>query len=197
MNGDQLKQYEELVKQEKELSNNWIDYWFDFSGLYTWEFWFNFMMLVVPLIALFFFLDRKRAFHIGFFGYSMHVIALYFDGFGTRNDLWGYPHKVLPFFPVNVGLDSSLIPVVYMLLYQWVRKTGKNYYVYAFFVSVFFAFFFKPIMEVMGLFKLGENMKYIYLFMFYIAGAVGAKLVTDLFLAAEKSADKSSEEKNA
>ncbi|MET3699625.1 hypothetical protein SAMN05877753_11298 [Bacillus oleivorans] len=189
MYDEQLKQFEELIKQEKDLSKNWIDYWFEFSGLYTWQFWFNFIMLVVPLIALFFFLDRKRALHIGFFGYTHHMIALYFDGFGTRNGFWEYPYKVFPFFPVNVGLDAALIPVVYMLLYQWLLKTGKNYYVYAFFVCLFFAFLFKPIIEVMGLFKLGENMNYIYLFMVYLAAAIIAKLITNIFIAAEKSVD--------
>ena len=196
MSGDQLKQFEELQKQEKELSQNWIDYWFDFSGLYTWEFWFNLIMLVGPLIALYFFLDRKRAFHIGFFGYSLHIIALYFDGFGTRNGLWAYPYKIFPFFPVNIGLDSSLIPVLYMLVYQWVLKRGKNYYLYALLVSVFFAFLFKPIMEVMGLFKLGEGMNYFYLFLFYYVGAIAAKLIfTNIFFTAEKSTDETSKEK--
>lgn len=190
MGGEQQTQFNELVDKHKDIAQSWIDYWFQYSSFDTWQFWANFIMLITPLVVLYFFMDRSRAFHLGFFGFSHHVLALYLDGFGTRQAFWEYPYKLLPFLPNNLGLDSSLIPVVYILMYQWVFKNGKNYYVYAIFVSAFFSFIYKPILAIWDLFRLENGTEFWHLFLVYYGGAVLAKWVTNLFLLAEKSTKK-------
>lgn len=186
MDSIQLNQFEQLIEDQKELSHHWIEYWVTYSNIDTWQFWVNAIMLILPLVILYFFMDRKIAFHLGFFGYSHHVIALYFDGFATRNGLWEYPFKILPFLPNNIGLDSSLIPVVYILMYQWVLKHDKNYYLYALILSLLFSFGLKPIMAGLDLVKLENGTTYFHLFIAYIVGAVLAKWVTNIFIRAQR-----------
>ena len=99
MNEEQSRHLENLKHSSQDLGYDWIDYWQNYSSIDTWQFWANIAFLVVPLVMLFFKLDRKRAFHIGFFGYSCHVISTYIDGYSSRFANWKYPYKIIPLLP--------------------------------------------------------------------------------------------------
>jgi hypothetical protein len=187
MNEGQVKSFERLGRIQKELSDGWIDYWSKYSNIDTWQFWVNLLLFILPLIILFFTIDRKRAFHIGFFGYSVHMMAGYIDGFATRHGLWEYPFKIIPFLPISITLDTSLIPVVYMLLYQWTLNRKKNYYIYAFVVGALFSLVIKPILANLHLFQLENGSNYFYLFLFYLFGSFAAKWITNVFVFFERN----------
>ncbi|MFZ3588131.1 CBO0543 family protein [Bacillus sp. DJP31] len=186
MKTDQLNQLDNLRKLQEKLSNGSIDYWKEYSNIDTWQFWVNVSMLVVPLIILFIFIDRQKAFHLGFFGYSIHVYSGYIDGFGTRHGYWEYPFQAIPILPISFALDTSLIPVVFMLLYQWTLNNNKNYYLYAFLVCAIFSFVFKPIMSALSLIRLENGANFFHLFLAFIVGSILAKWITNLFLYFEK-----------
>lgn len=188
MNAEQWKQFEQLKEVQEQLRTKGMDYWATYSNIDTWQFWVNVLMFIIPLVILYFFIDRKRAFLLGFFGYSHHIIAIYFDGFATRYVFWEYPYKFIPFLPNNIGLDTSLIPVVYILLYQWLLKNGKNYYLYAIIVSAIFSFVLKPILVTFDLVQLSKGTTFFHLFLVYLLGAVLAKWLTNVFIYFEKDA---------
>ena len=78
MNKDQLEMLETIRKAEIAQTERWIHYWQEYSNLHTWQFWVVVAMFVLPLVILFLFIDRKRVFHLGFYGYSVHVFfAIY------------------------------------------------------------------------------------------------------------------------
>lgn len=187
MNENQSKQLNNLRETSRELAHDWVDYWQTYSYLDTWQFWLNVTLLIIPLIVLFFKLDRTKAFQIGFFGFAAHVLCTYIDGYSTRFGLWEYPYKIIPLLPINFGLDTSLIPVVIMLVYQWTLNQKKNYYIAVLIVAALFAFVFKPILSFFHLFHLSEDSTYFHLFLWYITGGILAKWVTNLFLYFEKS----------
>lgn len=187
MNEGQLKSFERLGRIQKELSDGWIDYWIKYSSLDTWQFWVNAILFITPLIILFFTIDRKRAFQIGFFGFSVHMVSAYIDGFATRHVLWGYPYQIFPFIPISITLDTSLIPVVFMLVYQWTQKRKKNYYLYAIIFSAFFSLGLKPILSALDFFQLENGMNFFYLFLFYLSGTLTAKWITNVFVFFEKN----------
>jgi hypothetical protein len=188
MKEEQSKNLSELANKSRDLSYDWLDYWKDFSSFDTYGFWVNVAFLIVPLIVLYFALDRKRAFHLGFFGYSCHILSIYIDGVATRYGFWEYPFKAIPFLPISFSLDSSLIPVVYMLVYQWTIHKKKNYYLYITLTSIAFAFGLKPILSHFDLFELHRGTPYWHLFIWYVAGGVLSKWVTNVFLYFEKHA---------
>jgi hypothetical protein len=187
MNEGQVKSFERLGRIQKELSDGWMDYWSKYSNIDTWQFWVNLFLFLLPLIILFFAIDRKRAFHIGFFGYSVHMMAGYIDGFATRHGFWEYPFKIIPFLPISITLDTSLIPVVYMLVYQWTLHRKKNYYLYAIVVSALFALVLKPILAALHLFQLDNGANYFYLFLCYLFGSFAAKWITNVFVFLKKN----------
>ncbi|PLR95129.1 CBO0543 family protein [Bacillus sp. T33-2] len=171
-----------------ELTDLWVDYWNKYSGFNTWQFWVVLAFLVIPLIALYFFLDKRKALLFGFYGYNVHVLFTYIDVLGGSRGLWIYPYKVFPMLTTSFALDVSLVPVVYMLLYQWTLKHKKNYYIYFALLSAFFAYFFKPLLIEAGLFEMDSGATLNYLFFGYFTVALFAKVVTNIFLYFEEQA---------
>jgi hypothetical protein len=187
MSDQQQELLRELTDRAASLSNGWSAYWHTYSDFGTWQYWVVFAIFAAPLVALVFWIDRKKAFRIGFYGLAVHVIAAYVDLYATSHRMWEYPFMIAPFSPVSFGLDASLIPVAYMFLYQWTMKRNKNYYVYITLMSAAFAFAFKPLLSWLGLFRFVEA-NYFQLFLLYVVGGFLAKWVANLFKLAEDRA---------
>jgi hypothetical protein len=177
----QQEAFRSIVEQRVAETNGWVAYWYQYSHMGTWQFWFHVGMLVIPLVVLYYALDRKQAFRIGFFGYSIHMVATYLDAFGTTHGYWEYPYKLTPHLTASFGLDASLIPVSFMLLYQWTLNRSKNYYLYSILLCVAYSFAFKPLLRAMDLFALFRGMNFAYLFLAYITAALLGKWITELF----------------
>ncbi|MEH7381849.1 CBO0543 family protein [Bacillus sp. JJ1533] len=187
MKKDQLDSLETIRKIEIEQSERWISYWQDYSNFHTWQIWVVFAMFLIPLVLLILFIDRRKLFHLGFYGYSVHVFFAISDAFGVSRGLWTYPYKLLPALPANISLDSSFVPVAFILMYQYTLNKGKNYYLWILIICVVFAFFVKPLMLGMGLFRFGGRENFLMLFWFYVAVALIAKWITDVFLILERT----------
>jgi len=180
LNERQMDALEKLNYMQDKLTNTWLEYWQRYS-LGTWQFWVSMLLLVLPLVILYFALNRRRALLLGFYGYTVHVLFTYIDAYGTSHSLWSYPFKVLP-GPTSFALDVSFIPVAYMLVYQWALRHDKNYYLCATVLSGFLALVFKPIMTSVGMFLLHKGTTNLHLFIGYIVITLVAKWVTNLYL---------------
>ncbi|MGV3487229.1 MAG: CBO0543 family protein [Tuberibacillus sp.] len=175
----QPEMYQEFVKKTVEMAKLNEKYWALYSNPGTWQFWIAFLMLVVPLIILYFRLDRKKILLLGFYGYNIHVWFGYLDYIGTNQGWWGYPYHLIPFLRSFV-LDGSVVPVTFMLVYQWTINHKKNYYLYSFITAFVFAFIFKPILHEFGLFSL--NVRYVDLFLVYCIVILISRMITSIFL---------------
>lgn len=174
----------EISDRLASVTNDFSAYWKTYSGFGTWQFWASLAVLILPLVALVFFIDRKMAFRIGFFGLAIHLIATHVDLYATTHQLWVYPYKVSPHPPASFGLDGSLIAVTFMLFYQWTLHHRKNYYGYLILYSLVFAFGVKPLLSAVNLFQL-YNANYTLLFVLFYTGGLLGKWVTDLFVFAQ------------
>lgn len=181
MNKEQLELLNRLRTSQKEITSQWLDYWLQYSSLDTVQFWIVTLMLIGPLIVLYFKIDRSKALLLGFYGYNVHVWFSYTDTFFVRTGLISYPYQSIPITPVNFGLDVSLIPILFMLLYQWVLNHNKNYYLYATGLSLGLAFIFKPLLVAVKLITLHE-VNFLHLFIAYVGVFLVAKWITNVFL---------------
>ncbi|MDF2789758.1 MAG: hypothetical protein K0S80_2856 [Neobacillus sp.] len=188
MSDAQKEALHKLIKQQQEGASQWLKYWQEFSAFDTWQFWFHVVMFVSPLIILYFAMDWKRALQLGFYGFNIHVWFGYFDDFGSTQGLWTYPYKMLPFVAHSLGMDASLVPVLFILVYQWTIKHNKNYYIYTLLLSLFLSFILKPIFVMHNLFKFNTWVNYFHLFLCYIVIIVLSKVITDIFLRFQKNA---------
>ncbi|TLS51442.1 hypothetical protein FE782_15135 [Paenibacillus antri] len=168
MSDEQQEALKKITDEMVTTKTHWFEYWQTFSAFDTWQFWATILIFVAPLILLFIFLDRSKAFRIGFFGFGVHMITVYIDAFGTTHGLWEYPFKWLPFLTNSLGLDASLLPVSYMLLYQFTLRHKKSYLLYMIGLSLVFAFGVKPLMGALDLFQLYKGMNYAHIFIAYL-----------------------------
>jgi hypothetical protein len=186
MNDQQRSFFHRLVSIQEKYTKEAQEYWSMYSGLDTWQFWVIVLMLVVPLIILYFVIDRKRLFIIGFFGFAVHMLFFYADAIGIRFGLWSYPYQILPFLP-SFSLDGSIIPIAIMLVFQWTLKHDKNFYLYATLLALVFGFGFKPLLTAIGLFQSYKWVNYFYIFLIYLLLYIGAYLLTRLFMKWQES----------
>jgi hypothetical protein len=192
MSDAQKEALHKLIKQQQEGASQWLKYWQEFSAFDTWQFWFHVVMFVSPLIILYFAMDWKRALQLGFYGFNVHVWFGYCDDFGATQGLWTYPYKMIPFVAHSLGMDASLVPVLFILVYQWTIKHKKNYYLYTLLLSVFLSFILKPILVMHNLFRFNAWANYFHLFLSYVIILVLSKVITDIFLRFQKNAEETS-----
>lgn len=179
---EHLESYNKIKSMQEQLSKIQSDYWYDFSGFDTWQFWVILIFFfLAPLISLFFLLDQKERFSVGFFGFNIHVWFGYIDRIGSENGYWGYPYKLVPFIPGNISVDAALVPISYIFVYQWTKKKKKNFYIYATGLSLFFSFIFKPIIHSHQLFELHKGTNYFHLFLLYCLIFIFSKIVTNIY----------------
>ncbi|MEK3990511.1 MULTISPECIES: CBO0543 family protein [Robertmurraya] len=185
MSNTRLEQFDKAVQLREDSTDLLIQIWKEYHLYSTLEFWIMVSILVVPLLILFFKIDKSKIFLIGFYGYSVHVILAYVDIYGMNAGYWHYPFQLLPSLP-SLSVDASIVPVVCMLMYQWTLNHKKNYYLYAILTAGGFALVFKPLLVGLGLFKLYGKANYIYLFVGYVLILLTAKFMTNVFLWAQK-----------
>ena len=185
MSDPRIIQFDKAVKLRKESTDAFLDYWRDHALYTSLEYWIMVAILIVPLIFLVFKIDKSKMFLIGFYGYSIHMLAAYIDLFAINSGKWNYPFSLLPFLP-SLSIDTSIVPVTFMLVYQWTLNYKKNFYVYSTITAGFFSFIFKPILAGLGLFRMYGNMNYFYLLIIYILGFLTARMITNVFIWLQK-----------
>ncbi|MGM0846428.1 MAG: hypothetical protein ACQEUT_15745 [Bacillota bacterium] len=171
-----------LNEKQKALTEDWTQYWHQFSSYDTWQFWLQVILFLVPLIILYYKIDRSKALQLGFYGFNIHVWLGYIDRFGINSGFWEYPYQWLILLPNNVTLDASLVPVIFIFVYQWILNNNKNYYLNMLLLSGALSFILKPILNMHFFLKFYIDIPYVYLFLGYIVIFTLSKVITDIFV---------------
>jgi hypothetical protein len=181
LENERLSRFDEIVKMGSEGHKALNQYWFDYALYTSFEYWLMVSFLVLPLVLLLLKINKGNLFQILFFGYSIHVCFGYEDLFGRNMGYWNYPIPVIPALP-GITLDSSLIPIIFIFVYQSTLKSNKKYYLYATITAVILSFVFKPMLVGLGLFRMYGSISYYHLFLSYVSVFIFAKLLTDFFI---------------
>jgi hypothetical protein len=181
MDADQKKELDHIIESYRETNLNSINYWWEYSSFDSWRFWLTVILLVVPLLILYFRMDRSRVYQIGFYGFAIHMLGVYVDTIGTNYGFWSYPYKMIPILPTSFTLTSSMIPVAFMLMYQWQSRKRINYYLGAAAVSALFVFIIHPMFKWLDMFQMYRGFNYLIMYLNYFGGAILAKLILDAF----------------
>jgi hypothetical protein len=181
LENDRLARFDKIVEMGSEGHRALIEYWRDFSLYASFEYWLMVLILVAPLVILLLKVNKNKLFQILFYGYSIHAAFGYQDLFGRNMGYWNFPFPVIPALP-GISLDSSLIPVIFIFIYQNTLNSNKKYYMYGTIASLILSFVFKPALVGLGLFRMYGSINYIHLFISYVSVFIFAKLITDFFL---------------
>lgn len=156
--------WEEMFKKGEELNSLIISYWNDYSNTGTWQFWTVVALFVIPLVILYFTVDRKRIFELFFFGYTVHLLWTYTDMVIERYGYFVHTYFLSPFFPFASNMNAAALPVAFLLLYQYCTNRSRNFHLYTLILSAAFAFGFTSIEEGLGLLEFRKGMNYFYVF---------------------------------
>ncbi len=157
------------------------EYWQLTSNVETWYFWFNISFFFIPLFILYKFIDRERIFEISFYGYSVHMISSKVNGALEANNLVVHPHDLTSLFPSGMTVTAVILPVAYMLLYQYCTKKNKNFYVYALLLTIFIAYGLDYVFVLSDYLRLNKGMNLTYLLLLNFLVASLAYWLTYLF----------------
>lgn len=180
MNQEQFLQ--QISKHKLELQQLLADYWHQYSNTGTWIFWFNLLLFIIPLIVLYFAIDKKRIFEVCFYGYTVHIIWANIGSVLAEYSYFVHMHDFIYILPDGVNMNSVVLPVTFMLLYQYSTNHGRNVYLWAILGAIFFAFIFAPIEMKLDLVRLKNGMNVFYLFLIDLFVSFVAYWLTLLFL---------------
>lgn len=157
--------WNKIYEKNNELNSLYSSYWNEYSNLGTWQFWVVISLLVFPLILLYFTVDRKRIFELFFFGYTIHMLWTYIDIAIGRNGYFNHKYFLTPILPIATNITASVLPVGFLLIYQYCTNNKKNFYLYSLILSALFAFGFATVEKYLGFveFRKGTNQFHIFL----------------------------------
>lgn len=137
--------WDQLNKKNDEFIKLISSYWTHYSGFTSWQFWVILALLIIPLVILFFKIDRKRIFELLFFGYTAHILWTYYNIALERYGFLNHSYFLTPALPYALNITASMLPVTFILLYQYCTNKRKNYYLFAIIASAIFAFVLGPL----------------------------------------------------
>lgn len=161
---DRNELLEQISWKTDELAHLVAEYWHQYSDYTNWQFWFVLFVLIAPLVLLYFTIDRNRLFEIFFFGYTVNMLWTMVEAVLTREGLFVYHYFLMPFLPSATNMTTSLLPVSFLLLYQYCTNRGKNFHLYVLVLSALYAFVFANVEEYVGLLSLNRGMSNFYIF---------------------------------
>ncbi|MFA9558999.1 CBO0543 family protein [Evansella sp. AB-rgal1] len=177
---DRNQYIDQIFQKQEELSTTIHSYWSQYSHMGTWQFWMVTSLLITPLIVLVFAVDRKRIFEVLFFGFVVHVLWTYSALALSNLGYFAYNYYSTPILPTSLNMTASVLPVSFLLLYQYCTNHQKNFFLYLLVLSAFFAFGFASIEIRMEFLELRDGLRQLHLFMSDIVIGVLAYFLTQL-----------------
>jgi len=155
--------------------------------LYTWKWWLLVTVMIIPWYFWWRFVDKKRILEIWCYGVMTFVSVIGSDAIGIANGCWYYPVKLYPKFPHILPVDTSLLPVSFMLLYQYFPK-WKSFLIATTIMATCLAFICEPFISWLGFYEL-ITWKYFYSFPLYILLSTALKLTIETIKAIQSRGD--------
>lgn len=135
-------------------------------GFLTPQWWLLVAFLIVPWIVLIIVIDKKRKLEIISVGMFVAIVTKLLDLVGYNLNFWDYPVQLIPLVPEAFSFDMSMVPVAYMLMYQYL-KSWKSYCIGLLCIALMYAFIGEPFCNWIGL-VVYIKWKYIYSVLYYI-----------------------------
>lgn len=138
--------------------------------LFSIQWWILLATLIIPWVVWWKLVDKRNFKVILLYGLIIMSLINIMDHTGLQLMLWSYEYKLTPLIPILSPVDLSLLPVLYMLMYQYFRK-WKSFWIAQIVGAAIFSFVGEPIFVALGIYRM-LNWKHYYSYPFYIALAV-------------------------
>lgn len=152
-------------------TEHWLHY-----DLFSLKWWVLLFLAIAPWFLWWKLVDKTRLPKILIYGLLFACFSVTFDIFGTTSLLYSYPIKLFPFTPPLLPYDFTVLPVTYMLVYQYVP--GKNFWYVCLALAGFLAFIMEPLLVLTRFYEL-ISWKYIYSFPIYLSMSLLFRWLTE------------------
>lgn len=175
--------FEEILELQNKVVEMQIQNWLH-HDLFTLQWWLLLIILVVPWLIWWKFVDRKRLIEILLFGLLMATVVTILDEIGAQLNLWEYPFDIEPLFPRLIPINLAALPVIFMFVYQYFPE-WKSFLIANLVVAAVLSFIAENILEWLGMYELFQWENY-YSFPIYIIMAVSLKWLMKIILAKQQ-----------
>ncbi|AFC33323.1 hypothetical protein PM3016_6715 [Paenibacillus mucilaginosus 3016] len=103
---------------QEQLTELRLSHWTQHE-VFTPQWWFLLVLFLGSWLLWWRLLDKRRLYEIGFLGLFMAYLATLLDAAGSELQLWSYHYKLFPLYNRLLTADIALVPICYMLIYQW------------------------------------------------------------------------------
>lgn len=145
--------------------------------LFSVQWWVLILITIALWIIWIVLIDKKRLGAILLVGFIASMLAFVMDEIGIKMTLWIYPRPFTPFVNRLNVVDLAIIPVSYMLLYQYVRK-WRSYVIVLIIMMLFAIFIAEPLFGKWYMY-IKVKWEYWYSGPIYVAMALFTKWVVD------------------
>ncbi|UOF91673.1 hypothetical protein LSG31_05335 [Fodinisporobacter ferrooxydans] len=158
-----MKQIIEYINKSVAANKGYAHIW-STQILWTWQWWFELVLTIGPIIIWFIFRKRDSTGRLLYVGFFALIIISWLDLLGNSYKFWYYPFKLIPTFPPFFPWDT-LMSIEIMFLIQY--KPTFSPWLKSITFGLVNAFVGEPVMKLLGLYVL-VHWKHIYSFPVYI-----------------------------
>nr|WP_092069274.1 CBO0543 family protein [Dendrosporobacter quercicolus]NSL47416.1 hypothetical protein [Dendrosporobacter quercicolus DSM 1736]SDL88571.1 hypothetical protein SAMN04488502_1011090 [Dendrosporobacter quercicolus] len=178
---------EQIAEMMRQLTQAQID---NFLGQHigTWRWWVLFILLIAHWFIWYKLVDKKRIVELVLFGVIIMVFTITLDEIGFVLSLWRYPVGVIPILPRLTSIDYTMLPIIFMLVYQYF-PAWKNFFWALVVLSTVFSFVAEPIVVHLGFYVLIKWL-YWYSFPIYIVMGLLARWIVRILIDIERKSCK-------
>src|SRR5699024_8776857 len=125
--------------------------WFLDHVLFSIQWWFLLLVVIFLWTTWAILVDKRNIHAILLVGFMTAMLAMLMDEIGLTLSLWIYPRPLSPFVSRLNPVDLAIIPVIYMLLYQY-AKEWKHYVIILILISLFAVLIAEPLFGKWGVY---------------------------------------------
>jgi len=170
----------EVVQVQSAFTDMRMQQWLH-DVIFTWQWWILIFLMITPWVLWSFLVDKKRLTPICLLGMFVIATASWMDDLGTDFILWYYPYKLLPIYPELIPINYAVLPVVFMLIYQYF-PFWSSYIKAMFIMALLFSFVAEPSLSYLGIYKM-LRWQYYYSFPLYMLIAISHRWLLEKILA--------------
>lgn len=175
--------YLTIVQTQSVFTDMKIEQWLQ-DTVFTWQWWLLVVLFIAPWISWWCVVDKKRLPAIVLLGTFVLVTSSWMDQLGIEMALWYYPYNLLPIYPQLVPINYAIMPVTYMLIYQYF-PSWRSYMTAMAINAALFSFVAEPALNYLGIYKM-LKWYYYYSFPLYIIIAISHRWLVEEILIINK-----------
>ncbi|MPM64791.1 hypothetical protein SDC9_111680 [bioreactor metagenome] len=141
--------------------------------LFSFQWWFNIIFLVAIYTVWWKLVDKSRLIELLLFGSLLAVMAAIVDTVADNLRFWHYAVRTLPFSPSFFPFHFSIVPLIFMIVYQRTHN-WYQYLLVTLFASMIYSFIIAPLFVAVGTMQL-LNWNHGYTFISVVARAIFAR----------------------